>query len=165
MGPLVEEFWAMGPGVLFLIAAAFCQWGLKRVPNALCLGFLMGALALAAASSFGAVQSAGGLGSSLLGLTLGFAMLLPLYARGMGAGCVKAQAVFGAWVGCALPAAQCALAVFATTLLGAALTQAFLWLAWQWVSCEDREGFEFPAQVTLSLGSLIGVGLFLNFSM
>src|SRR5207302_10607851 len=42
----------------------------------------------------------GGIGASLAGTALGFALLLPVYAiGGMGAGDVKMQMGFGAWVG------------------------------------------------------------------
>src|SRR5262249_16004055 len=42
----------------------------------------------------------GGIGASLLGTVIGFLLLLPVYAiGGMGAGDVKMQMGFGAWVG------------------------------------------------------------------
>jgi prepilin peptidase CpaA len=52
------------------------------------------------ATSRGEFGGGGGLGASLLGTLVAGALLYPVYAiRGMGAGDVKMQAGFGAWVG------------------------------------------------------------------
>ena len=82
--------------------------------------------------------------------------MLPFYAyRILGAGCVKAQAVFGAWVGCALPLSACLVATLTTTLGAALLTSVIAGLWYLMQSEETRPGYLFPAQVTLSIGSLL----------
>ena len=41
--------------------------------------------------------------SAIIGLVVGGATLLPLRTKlGLGSGCVKAEAAFGVWVGCAV---------------------------------------------------------------
>jgi prepilin peptidase CpaA len=50
--------------------------------------------------NLGIIEGTGGLGASLAGTSLGFALLLPVYAiGGMGAGDVKMQMGFGSWIG------------------------------------------------------------------
>ncbi|ADG66641.1 peptidase A24A prepilin type IV [Planctopirus limnophila DSM 3776] len=83
---------------LVLILAAWIDGKELRVPNwitfpmvlsGLIYGFVMGGWA--------------GLGDSLIGMVVGLACLLPLYAvGGMGAGDVKLMAGMGAWLGAAI---------------------------------------------------------------
>ena len=158
----IEQYWAMVPGLVLLVAAAYFQWTTQRVPNLMTYGFLVGAWLLGTASSVGAVPLAGGIGSSLAGFAAGLGLLLPIYLSGwLGAGCVKAQAAFGAWVGCAMPAMLAFQVVFATTIVGALVTSIGYWIAFTRLSREEGQTYLFPAQVTLSTGSLIGLCLFL----
>jgi prepilin peptidase CpaA len=79
------------------IAALACVWDLKsaRIPNWLTF------TGAAAAILFHAVAPQGqGVGAALIGLLLGLAIFLPLFAlRAMGAGDVKLLAALGAWIG------------------------------------------------------------------
>ena len=87
--------------VLLLVAAAIDFWKLK-VPNRLTFpmivsGWLLG-LCLPGPGDVWA--NLGGLGASFVLTLFGLALLLPVYAiGGMGAGDVKMQMGFGAWVG------------------------------------------------------------------
>jgi prepilin peptidase CpaA len=85
-----------------MIAAAVIDGWKLKVPNRLTLPLILSGWLLGLLHNFGLWESSGsgGLGSSLLATALGFALLFPLYAvGGMGAGDVKMQMGFGAWVG------------------------------------------------------------------
>ncbi len=84
-----------------IVAAVIDGWKLK-VPNWLTFPLILSGWALGALHSCGWLEStgSGGFGASLLATGLGFLLLFPLYAiGGMGAGDVKMQMGFGAWVG------------------------------------------------------------------
>src|SRR5438067_2517186 len=85
--------------VAMIVAAVIDGWKLK-VPNWLTLPLILSGWALGLVHNVGLLPGAGGIGASLAGTALGFALLLPIYAiGGMGAGDVKMQMGFGAWVG------------------------------------------------------------------
>lgn len=85
-----------------MIAAAIIDGWKLKVPNWLTLPLIVSGWVLGVLHSYGLWGSSGsgGLGASLLATALGFALLFPLYAiGGMGAGDVKMQMGFAAWVG------------------------------------------------------------------
>ena len=86
------QWWAVG-GLAVIASVGDLRTG--RVPNVLTFG------AAAVGVCYSAVQGGiSGLGSSVLGLFLGVAVFLPLFALGgMGAGDVKLVGAFGAWLG------------------------------------------------------------------
>jgi prepilin peptidase CpaA len=84
-----------------IVAAVIDGWKLK-VPNWLTFPLILSGWGLGALHSCEMLEStgSGGLGASLTATALGFFLLFPLYAiGGMGAGDVKMQMGFGAWVG------------------------------------------------------------------
>jgi prepilin peptidase CpaA len=85
-----------------IVAAVIDGWKLK-VPNWLTFPLILSGWALGLVHTLGGGMPAtgtGGIGASLAGTALGFALLLPVYAiGGMGAGDVKMQMGFGAWIG------------------------------------------------------------------
>jgi prepilin peptidase CpaA len=84
-----------------IVAAVIDGWKLK-VPNWLTFPLVLSGWALGLVHSFGLLESTGvgGIGASLAGTALGFLLLFPVYAiGGMGAGDVKMQMGFGAWIG------------------------------------------------------------------
>jgi len=84
-----------------VVAAVIDGWKLK-VPNWLTFPLVLSGWGLGLVHSFGlcSTTGSGGIGASLAGAALGFLLLLPVYAiGGMGAGDVKMQMGFGAWVG------------------------------------------------------------------
>lgn len=84
-----------------IVAAVIDGWKLK-VPNWLTFPLVLSGWGLGVLHNFGWLEStgAGGLGASLLGTALGFLLLFPIYSvGGMGAGDVKMQMGFGAWIG------------------------------------------------------------------
>jgi prepilin peptidase CpaA len=87
-----------------MIASAVIDWWKFKVPNWLTFPVILGGWALGLLHSAGlhvvAGDGSGGIGASLAGTVLGFALLLPMYAiGGMGAGDVKMTMGFGAWAG------------------------------------------------------------------
>ena len=84
-----------------IVAAVIDGWKLK-VPNWLTFPLILSGWALGLLHNFGVAEStgAGGIGASLACTALGFALLFPVYSvGGMGAGDVKMQMGFGAWIG------------------------------------------------------------------
>jgi prepilin peptidase CpaA len=84
-----------------IVAAVIDGWKLK-VPNWLTFPLILSGWGLGILHSCGLLEStgSGGIGASLIATGLGFLLLFPLYAiGGMGAGDVKMQMGFGAWVG------------------------------------------------------------------
>jgi prepilin peptidase CpaA len=98
----ILSHWPLWLLCLAMIAAAVIDGWKLKVPNWLTFPLVLGGWALGLAHNFDLLEStgSGGLGASLAGTALGFALLFPLYAiGGMGAGDVKMQMGFGAWVG------------------------------------------------------------------
>lgn len=84
-----------------IVAAVIDGWKLK-VPNWLTFPLILTGLTLGAIHDLGWLRGTGdgGVGAALAGTALGFALLFPVYAiGGMGAGDVKMQMGFGAWIG------------------------------------------------------------------
>src|SRR5438132_5179442 len=87
--------------VAMIAAAVIDGWKLK-VPNWLTYPLVLSGWGLALFHDFGLFEATGtgGIGASLAGTALGFVLLFPVYAiGGMGAGDVKMQMGFGAWIG------------------------------------------------------------------
>jgi prepilin peptidase CpaA len=86
-----------------IVAAVIDGWKLK-VPNWLTFPLILSGWALGVLHDCGVIEGSGsgtgGIVASLAGTALGFALLFPLYSiGGMGAGDVKMQMGFGAWIG------------------------------------------------------------------
>src|SRR5438094_10023482 len=85
-----------------ILAAVIDGWKLK-VPNWLTLPLVLSGWLLGLLNNFGLLTEAGfegGIGAALAGTALGFVLLFPIYSiGGMGAGDVKMQMGFGAWIG------------------------------------------------------------------
>ncbi len=85
-----------------IVAAVIDGWKLK-VPNWLTFPLVLSGWTLGLLHSFGLFAGTAGTGdvwASLAGTALGFALLFPVHAvGGMGAGDVKMQMGFGAWIG------------------------------------------------------------------
>jgi Flp pilus assembly protein protease CpaA len=162
MNLLNPDFWALWcAGGLMVVAAAINARTL-RVPNRLSLSATVGGwvVALLVSSSIGVPSQGGGIVASLAGSAVGFILLLPFYAPGLlGGGCVKMQIAFGAWVGCALPIVPAAGLTAFATLAGVLVT--IIAPAPAILSAKVRRkqlsSPLFPAQVTMSLGSVGGM--------
>ncbi len=82
-----------------LVCAGIDGWKLK-VPNWLTFPLVISGWLYGLIQTLGLFSGSGGLGASLVGSALGFLLLFPLLIiGGMGAGDVKMQMGFGAWVG------------------------------------------------------------------
>jgi prepilin peptidase CpaA len=87
--------------VAMIVSAVIDGWKLK-VPNWLTYPIILSGWALGLVHTFGLAESTGegGIGASLICTAVGFALLFPVYSiGGMGAGDVKMQMGFGAWIG------------------------------------------------------------------
>jgi prepilin peptidase CpaA len=94
--------WPLWFVCLAMIAAAVIDGWKFKVPNWLTFPLVLSGWGLGLLHNAGLLESAGsgGIGASLAGTALGFVLLFPVYAiGGMGAGDVKMQMGFGAWVG------------------------------------------------------------------
>src|SRR5947209_3844312 len=84
-----------------IVAAVIDGWKLK-VPNWLTFPLVLSGWLLGVFHDFGLLEGtgSGGIGASMVCTALGFALLFPVYSiGGMGAGDVKMQMGFGAWIG------------------------------------------------------------------
>jgi prepilin peptidase CpaA len=90
--------------IAMVVAAVIDGWKLK-VPNWLTLPLILSGWLLGLCHDLGFLvgpdgAGVGGIGASIAGTALGFILLFPVYSiGGMGAGDVKMQMGFGAWVG------------------------------------------------------------------
>jgi prepilin peptidase CpaA len=81
--------------LLFSLVMAFYDARSQRIPNYLTLGCALAGLGFQLG-----FNGLAGAGDGLLGMVLGFGLLILFYARGgMGAGDVKALAALGVWLG------------------------------------------------------------------
>jgi prepilin peptidase CpaA len=119
LGTAVAEHWAVWVVTLFLILAAVIDGFELKVPNWLTFPMIVsGWLYCALAAVWTGDPWYVGLGWSMVGLAVGLALLLPLYAiGGMGAGDVKLLAGVGAWMG----ASHTLYAFCVTAIVGAVL--------------------------------------------
>jgi HEAT repeat protein/Flp pilus assembly protein protease CpaA len=163
MSLLDPTLWALGCACLLMLIAAVIDIRSLSVPNRLSLTATMAGWLLAALIDAWAVipSQGGGFLSSLAAAVVGFLLLVPFYASGiLGAGCVKMQMAFGAWVGCALGLSVAAGLTALATVAGGLLTAVGVAVAARWWSTPQEPASQvrvFPAQVTLSLGAVAGV--------
>jgi Flp pilus assembly protein protease CpaA len=162
MNLFAVELWALWCAFGLMLVAAVVNARTLRVPNLLSMpatvaGWLT---ALLMSCSLGIPSEGGGIVASFVATAVALVLLIPFYATGwLGAGCVKTQMAFGAWVGCALAPIPAALLTGLGTLAGGALSAVGALVysrASQSREAEDPRSHLFPAQVTLSLGSIVG---------
>jgi hypothetical protein len=170
------EYWPLlvAMGVLVVAAVLFVLLG--RVPNAFTFSAIAaGWIAPLAVPQFGGPVLEGSVLGSLACTAVGLLMLAKLYKMGLGAGCLKAQMAFGAWVGCALELKTAVIATCATTLwaCACAIVASIIWAR---LCGRPTEKFSFadpqpglpddagqprplliPAQAMLSAGTIAGL--------
>jgi len=96
------ESWPLLFICVAMVTSAVIDWWKFKVPNWLTFPVILSGWALGLLHTLHWYPDAGqgGIGDSLAGTALGFALLLPVYAiGGMGAGDVKMTMGFGSWVG------------------------------------------------------------------
>lgn len=156
MTPIAWELPPLVVGCAVMMVAAAMQAAMHRVPNLLTLAAL--ALGLFYA---GITQSEGGppqhaLVSSIACIGVAFTILFAPFAAGwLGAGCVKSQMAFAAWIGASAPLLPAVAVVAFASVTGLAVT--FV-AARQYAAAlpQDEHAYqEFPAQVTLSAMAIV----------
>lgn len=163
------QLWPLAVGVALLVVAAGLNHRLGRIPNQVTFGAIAAAwVAAIACVQMGALPTAGGgIASSVACTAMAFAALIPAYAIGVPAGCVKTQMGFGAWVGCTF-AFESAYMITGLATLGGLLLSAACVSVYQLRQAasalpEDgpidytRPPELFPLQTTLSLGTIAGL--------
>ena len=99
----ILEHWPLCFICAAMIAAAVIDGWKLKVPNWLTLPLILSGWALGLGHDLGwppPSTGLGGIGASLAGTMVGFALLYPIHMiGGMGAGDVKMQMGFGAWIG------------------------------------------------------------------
>lgn len=151
--------WATIPaavGIGILILAATFQALARRVPNVLTLS------GIAAGWLFAIFRDAALfpgplLLASLAGVFLALMLLLPIYnTKKLGAGCVKAQMAFAAWVSCAMPLPYAMTLIVCSTFGGLIFTYGVVYLSIADIPDTSPEVYEFPAQITISTVGIVG---------
>lgn len=167
MNLLTYEHFPLLVACALMLVAAFVNYYTLNVPNTLSLTGILSAwgVALLLIAEF-IPPTEGGVASVLVSMTLGGLLLIPFYVTGwLGAGCVKMQAAYGAWLGCAYPIAKAGVLISVTTIAAAILTTVVALVVWL-IRRSRRsrlDGTElFPAQVTLSLGSVVSLVVWLK---
>ena len=99
----ILEHWPLWFICAAMIAAAVIDGWKLKVPNWLTFPLILSGWALGLGHEFDWLPTStgyGGIGASLAGTMVGFALLYPIHMiGGMGAGDVKMQMGFGAWIG------------------------------------------------------------------
>ena len=164
------KMWPIWCAFGLMLVAAISYALTTRVPNTLTLSatVLGWLVALAISFSRSPVSNGGGIDASLSAALLGFFLLVPFFAISylahLGAGCVKMQAAFGAWIGCAVPLHQAMVLTLAGTIAGIILTAIHVGFQFGFSRLRKRSmtgvrasSEVMPAQITLSIGSILGV--------
>ena len=147
-------------GLVFLAVAGLYELKTYRVPNVLTLAAIVAALIFAAVAPMFAPDREGGLATAFIGMLAGGVIMIPFYANGiLGAGCVKAQIAFGAWVGSGYSLAPCLKLVLVGSVVAGLFTFGWYFLNQKQVN-EDQESGHFGlmhGQLPIAVGTLLGV--------
>lgn len=147
-------------GFVVLFVAGFLELKTNRVPNALTLSAIALAFVFSIAASWIAPERSGGFVSVLVGMLAGGVVMIPFYSAGwLGAGCVKAQAAFGAWVGCGVAVLPCLKIVILASIVAAIVTAVYCFVVAKRSEADGQEMGLINGQLPLSLGTLVGIAL------
>lgn len=146
-------------GIAFLMCAGYWESRTMMVPNKLTLGVLLAGLLFATTKSLLTPEVPGGLGAALVGMVCGVVFLLPLYVFiGLGAGCVKAQAAFGAWLCCAMGVGTGVTILVLATVCACIVLAANAYSHVRLLEHDQEHGQQLiHGQLPLSLGALVGL--------
>jgi Flp pilus assembly protein protease CpaA len=147
-------------GIAILTLAALSQALAGRVPNVLTLPAIVAAWIFASYLDRTAQATWPGpaFWSSFLGTFAALLIMLPIYrTQRLGAGCVKAQMAFAAWICAALPLAPALVFIAAATIGGLAITFALVHLIVRDFADEQQSNYAFPAQITMTIVAVVGV--------
>jgi hypothetical protein len=150
--------WELAPTILacavMLIAAAM-QATIGRVPNLLTYIALGVGLLFAGIGPQGETQLYA-LASSIACTVAALGIMLVPYSRGvLGAGCVKAQMAFAAWLGAAAPIVVAMGVVVVSSVVGLIITLVIVWRLAAVLTEDEVATYQFPAQITLSATAIV----------
>jgi hypothetical protein len=93
-----------------------------------------------------------------LGTVLALLIMWPIFRiYGLGAGCVKAQMPFAAWICAALPLLPALAFIAAATIAGLIVTFVYLRTGVVDLPDEGQISYAFPAQITMTVVAVAGV--------
>jgi Flp pilus assembly protein protease CpaA len=157
---MLASNWEPLPAVVamnIVVLAAILQYFVWRVPNALTLPAILAGWIFAGYADAVRPAPSHALVTSLLVSGLALLLMVNFYRTGsLGAGCVKAQMAFAAWMGAAMPLQAAAVLVAVVTVVGLAITYLMARMEVVGVPHEERCDYLFPAQVTISLTAVAG---------
>lgn len=154
--------WAAGPvgvGIGILMLAATSQAVASRVPNVLTLGGIATGwlFAIFLDATHRSLLPGPRLPASLAGVFVALLLMFPIHrTKKLGAGCVKAQMAFAAWVNGAIPFAPAITLIACCTFGGLIFTFGMVYLSIADVPDASRRNYQFPAQVTMSTVGIVG---------
>jgi len=156
------QHWPLWVSCGLMVIAAIINYRTLMVPNWLSLPSI--AVGLLIALLFGE-RLGGDWVSSLIGIGASLAFMIPMYTRyGLGAGSVKMQMGLGAWIGSTTSSEWSFFISASAAILGSLLTYIVLTMVGKREPVQENVDLPpklYPAQITLTLGSLIAViGLF-----
>ena len=156
MNLLAPEYWAVWVAAAIIVIASVLQLTKGKVPNIFTLTLILAGWVTAGLLTFGVSIPTvnGSLAGSFAATFIALGLSIPFYKRGLGAGCIKAQMAFGAWVGCSLGMADGIQLTIVCTLAAEILTFSICSV---WARYQEDEFAEFPAQLTHTLGTAIGI--------
>jgi Flp pilus assembly protein protease CpaA len=160
MNVLASPLLPLSIGFLFLALSGYWEYRTYRVPNTLVLISFALAVGLSFVRSAMVPEATGGLGSQLWCTILaGLALLQPYLKSALGAGCVKAHAAFGAWVGCGFDYVDGTVMILCASVVAGIFTVA-VWRITCGLASEDIDKGKvrlLHGQFPLSIGTLLGV--------
>jgi Flp pilus assembly protein protease CpaA len=155
--------WQMFPavvGLAVLLLAAAMQARLHRVPNSLTFSAILGGwlFAVYLDATHRAVSPGPAILASLASSFAAFIVLLPMYSsNGLGAGCVKAQMAFGAWIGSALPLIPALVLTAGATIGGLLFTVTMALMKFADLPNDGQERIDYRAQIMMTIFASLAV--------
>lgn len=154
--------WAPLPavvGLVILLIAAATQVILHRVPNAISLPAILGGwvFAIYLDATHRAIPPGPAIAASVACTFLALILLAPGYQQGLGAGCVKAQMAFGAWIGSALPLIPALMLTAGASIGGMLFVLAMAQMKFADLPSDAQDRIDYRAQAMMTIFAFLAV--------